>query len=176
MATSPYTGNYSVLKGIVKFTPTGGSERDLGNAPEIELTPAVEKLDHFSSRAGVRSKDRSVVTEKTVTLRIVLDELTAENLRMMLLGDAITTGTSGNPGFGIGAESEILGAISITGTNDIGSKIHLALPNVSFGPSGSLNLISEEWATIEVTAEVFWDETNGNFGTVEVDEVEEATA
>lgn len=169
MATSPSVLNYSILKGIVKFTPTGGVERDLGNAPEFELTPAVEKLDHFSSRAGVRSKDRSVVTEKTLTARIVLDEFTTENVQLGLMGGDITTTTDGDE-FGIFEDSEITGALTFTGTNDIGAKVHLLLPDVSFGPSGSLNLISDEWGQIELTAEVLYSEGAADFGTCIVEE------
>lgn len=166
MPTSPSVLNYSVLKGIVSFTPTGGSIRDLGNAPEFELTPAIDKLDHFSSRAGVRSKDRSIVREKTLTARIVLDEITPENLQMALIG-----GTVSGDSFDIFAESEITGALSFVGTNDIGNQVSLSLPTVSFTPSGSLNLISDEWAQIEVTCEVLFDEATDDFGTVTVTEV-----
>lgn len=166
MATSPSTLNYSVLKGTISFTPDGGSLRDLGNAPEVELTPEVTKLDHFSSRAGVRSKDKSVVTEKSLNLRIVLDEWTEDNVRLALMGS--TNNTDGT--FGIFQESEITGAIIFTGTNDIGSQVDLTLPNVSFGPSGSLNLISDEWGTMELTAEVLYDEATADFGTCNVTE------
>lgn len=172
MATSPSTLNYSVLKGIVKFTPTGGVERDLGNAPEFELTPTIDKLDHFSSRAGVRSKDKSVVREKNLTARIVLDEITAENLQMALIGDTVVTNSAGNKEFGIYAESEVTGRLTFTGTNDIGNRIHMVLPSVSFTPSGSLNVISEEWATVEVTCEVLFVEAFDDFGTVEIEDVE----
>jgi hypothetical protein len=168
-AVSPNVLLYSVLKGTVSFTPTDGSPRDLGNAPEFELTPGIDKLDHFSSRAGTRKKDRSVVREQTLTARIVLDEWTAENLQMALMGGDTTTNTDGTKSFGIMAVSEITGALTFTGTNDIGSKVSLVLPNVSFTPSGSLNLISDEWGTIEVTADVLYDEEAGDFGTCTIE-------
>ncbi|KQZ19356.1 hypothetical protein ASD50_07685 [Mesorhizobium sp. Root552] len=171
MATSPNPLNYFVGKGTIKFTPTAGVQRDLGNAPEIELTPTIEKLDHFSSRSGVRNKDRSVAIEKGMTLRVVLEELTAENLAMLLLGGDIDEASDGTKSFAIFAETEITGAISFTGTNDIGAKVTMSLPNVSFGPSGSFNPISDEWGQIEVTAEVLATEhTDGtsDFGTVTV--------
>jgi hypothetical protein len=173
---SPNILYYSVLKGIVKFTPDGGAETDLGNAPEFELTPAVDKLDHFSSRAGVRSKDRSVAREKNLTVRIVLDEMSPFNWRMALLGSASTTNSAGNSTFGLFAESEINGSLTFTGTNDIGSQINLTLPNVSFLPSGSISFISEEWGSMELTGDVLFDEGAGDFGTVEIVEPEGVTA
>jgi len=168
MPASPNTLNYFIGKGIIKFTPTGGSIRDLGNAPEIELTPTIEKLDHFSSRAGVKKKDRTVVTEKGATIRIVLDEVTAENLSMQLMGE-IATSTDGTKSFRIMSESEITGQIDFTGTNDVGNQVDVQLPNVSFGPSGSFNLISDEWGQIEITGDVLateYSDGTSDFGLI----------
>lgn len=176
MATSPSVLNYSILKGKAFFTPTGGQERDLGNAPEVELTPEVEKLDHFSSRAGVRKKDRSVPLEQTLTLRVVLDEITAENLALALAGGEIDDTTAGRRQFGIFTLSEVAGSFRFEGTNAVGSKVFLTLPKVSFIPSGSIPLISEEWAQIEIEGEVLFDEDSGDFGTCEIEEAEDVTA
>jgi hypothetical protein len=83
---SPNVDNYVVGKGIVFFTPDGGIEYDVGNVTEMEFTPNIEKLDHFSSRQGVRAKDRSIVIEKAAELRMVMEEWTAKNLSLILLG------------------------------------------------------------------------------------------
>lgn len=176
MPATPNPLNYFIGKGIIKFTPTGGQERDLGNAPEIELTPNIEKLDHFSSRAGVRSKDRSIVLEKGMSLRIVLEEITAANLALLLLGGEISSDTDGSSSFAIFAESEITGAIAFEGTNDVGNKVMITLPNVSFGPSGSFSPISDEWGSIEITGEVLATEHSdgtSDFGTITVLDAEE---
>lgn len=169
MPASPSTLNYFVGKGTLKFTPTGGTQRDLGNAPEVEITPEIERLDHFSSRAGVRSKDRSVVLEKTLTCRIVLDEITAANIGMLLLSEVVEN-SDGTKEIDIFSESEITGALLFTGTNDIGNKCVVTMPSVSFGPSGSLSLISDEWGQIELTADVLLDTTSAGstFGSIVV--------
>ncbi|TCN30342.1 hypothetical protein [Sinorhizobium americanum] len=171
MPASPSVDNYFIGKGVCFFTPTGGVERDLGNAPEVELTPAVEKLDHFSSRTGTRTKDRSIVIEKSVTLRIVLEEITAENLAMLLMDQDITTATDGTKTLRILKDTEITGAFRFDGRNDVGNRIDINLPSVSFGPTGSFNPISDEWGQIEITAEVLVTEyTDGtsDFGTITV--------
>jgi hypothetical protein len=171
MPTSPSTLNYSVLKGQIYFTPTGGSEGSLGNAPEIEATPEVDKLDHFSSMAGVRSKDRSVVREKTLTLRVVLDEITPENLRLVLLGGDLEAGsTTGADAFGIFASSEFTGAVRFAGANDIGNKVSFNLPRCSILPSGTgVPFISDEWAQIELNVDVLFNAATNDFGTAEVE-------
>lgn len=168
MPASPNTLNYFIGKGIIKFTPTGGVQRDLGNAPEIEITPTIEKLDHFSSRSGVKKKDRSVTTEKGATIRVVLDEVTAENLALQLMGE-VATSTDGTKSFRIMSGSEATGRIDFTGTNDVGNTVDIELPSVSFGPSGSFSPISDEWGSIEITGEVLATEyTDGSsdFGVI----------
>lgn len=167
MPASPNALNYFIGKGTLSWTPDGGAARDLGNVPEFEVTPEIETLDHFSSRSGIRSKDRSVVIQTGGTARIVLDEITPENLVMLLMGDtpaAPTTG--GNLEFDILAVSEFRGALAFTGTNDIGNRFSVNLPLVSFKPSGGFNFISEDdWASIELTGEILRHATLG-FGTV----------
>ena len=50
--------NYTVGKGLVSFKKMGATAfADMGNCTEFEFTPEIEKLDHFSSRTGVRFKD-----------------------------------------------------------------------------------------------------------------------
>lgn len=84
---SPDTGNYYVGKGIVSIKlATDADYVDAGNAPEMEVTPKVTTLDHFSSRQGIKKKDAKVVTEQTMALRIVLEEYTARNIALALMG------------------------------------------------------------------------------------------
>ncbi len=159
---SPNVDNYSVLKGIVKFMITGASDyRDMGNAPQFELTPTVEKLDHFSSRTGVKAKDRSIVVSKTLTARIVFEELTPDNLGIVMMGDV--TPSSPEYVIDIFTLSEITGALRFVGNNDIGPKVQMDFPSVSFTPSSGIQLISEEWASMELTAEILVG-SDGSFG------------
>ena len=96
MPASPSTDNYYVGKGKISFKATGAPAfRDLGNVTELETTPNLTTLEHFSSREGVKKKDKEVVTEKKLTVRLVMDEWTADNLAMALLGD-VTTNVSGD--------------------------------------------------------------------------------
>lgn len=143
MATAPNVSNYSVLKATVTFEAAA-----LGNCTEIELTPEFETLDHESSQTGVKSVDKSVVVSKKLTLRIVMDEWSIENVRLAILAAA-----SGSP-INIFSQAEREGEIIITGTNTVGETYTWTFPSVSFLPSSSLNLISDEWATMEITGTV----------------------
>lgn len=164
--SSPNVDNYFVGKGIVKWM--GSSDvafRDVGNVPTLEFTPALDKLDHFSSRSGVRTKDRSIVREKSATLRIVMEELTADNLALALMGTAAVSSPATIYSIDIFAESEITGYLRFIGQNDVGAKVQLDFPNVSITPSAAFSPISDEWGQLEFTAEVLADVDTGSFGT-----------
>ncbi len=92
MANSPSTENYQLGKGVVYFdrlnSTTGlyEGELDLGNAPEFSYTIAIEKLEHFSSRGGLKAKDKEVISQVTPSLSFTLDEINTENLALLNLG------------------------------------------------------------------------------------------
>lgn len=163
--SSPNTENYYVGKGIVYVKLPGDADWvDVGNVPEFEYTPEIERLDHFSSRAGVRAKDRSIVLEKSATLRVVFEEWTARNLALALMG-AIDVTDPEHPEIDIYSENVITAAVKFVGTNEVGPKWTFTFPKVEFAPSSALNPISDEWGQIEVEGAVLFDELTGTFGT-----------
>jgi len=85
--------NYTLGRGIVYlslYDDQGNlkAERDVGNAPELNFNVDISTLEHFSSRSGIKSKDKEIVTEVKPSLSFILDEMNVENLRMFFLGDA----------------------------------------------------------------------------------------
>ena len=162
MPASPSTDNYFIGKAIISWQADSvGDFRDVGNVPECEFSMNVNKLDHFSSRTGVRSKDKSVVIEKAATVRMVLEEITADNMALAL-GGTVYTDSDGNKSFGLMSDNAKEGTLKIVGTNEIGQKVSW-IGEVSFAPSGSFNPISEEWGSVEATGEILVD-LAGNFG------------
>src|SRR5215510_6829522 len=155
MPTSPDVHNYHIGKGIVSFKEAGGSTfRDLGNAPSFVYTPAVEKLEHFSSREGVKTKDFTAITQVSATVKITLDEITAENLAYFAVGE-IGTDSDGNGTLTAMTKTLFEGEIKVMGTNDIGQQVDF-LATVSFVPSGDFSFIPAEdnFTTLELEAEV----------------------
>lgn len=166
MAATPNVLNYYIGKGVVSFKKDGDMDyRDLGNVPEFEFTPSIEKLDHHSSRGGVKTKDRTVALEKNATIRIVMDEMVAENLALAAMGE-VEDNTAGDPVIDIFSLTEIRGALKFIGTNEIGAQVDILLYTVSFTPSSSINPISDEWGQIEITGDVL--NTGSGFGTMTV--------
>jgi hypothetical protein len=162
---APDVNNYYIGKGIVSFKKVGDSVfRDLGNVPVFEFTPTIEKLDHFSSRTGVKTKDRTVVISKSATIKLTLEEWNAANLALALLGE-IDTNTSGQEVIEIFGSSSIKGELKFTGANAVGATYEWHLLNVEFIPGDSVSPINEEWGTLQVTGEVATGAGN-SFGTV----------
>jgi len=163
---APDTDNYQVGKGIVSFKPEGATEFvDLGNVAELEYTPDIQKLDHFSSRTGVKTKDRSIVQTRSGELRVLMEELTAHNMAMLLLG-IVDPAAVGGTSIDIFAVDSVKGEIKFVATNDVGPRWDLNFFNVEFVPSGSFNPISDEWNQIEITGQVLIANGGANAGKV----------
>ncbi len=169
--TSPNVGNYTIPKGNAYFTPDGGARRHLGNAPEANFSMEVEKLEHFSAMAGIKTKDFTAVLSKSATVTITLEELTLDNFRIALLGgdnEPDPASTEGDLSFEIGTEDAVTGKLEIIGSNDIGPKYTWVFPSVTFTPSGDgVNIISDSddaVASIQVEGDV--NAVNGSFGRI----------
>ena len=161
MATaSPHsTTLYTLGRGIVSIkewtgtTPPGALD-DVGNSPRFECEVTEEKLDHSSSRSGTRVKDKTVVLETGYALNFDLDEFAVENLAMFLKGSV-----SGNV---ISANTELDKeyAVSFVGDNPAGPNERWEFHRVTLSPSGSLNLISDEWSLMAFSGEGLADTEN----------------
>lgn len=84
------TKKYTIGKGRISFKPDvngveGKSYLKLGNAPAITLTLTTEKLEHFSSEAGLQVKDASIITKTTLMSGFTLDEPSIDNLKMFMM-------------------------------------------------------------------------------------------
>ena len=92
MADSPSTDNYQLGKGVVYFdkknmtTGLYEGERDLGNAPAFSFNVALEKLEHYSSRGGLKAKDKEIISQITPAVAFTLDEINKQNLNLLTLG------------------------------------------------------------------------------------------
>ena len=65
MTASPQTRNYLYGKGELFFRAVGSEGYDhLGNAPAFTISLTEEKLEHFSSMSGTKTKDLQLVTQK----------------------------------------------------------------------------------------------------------------
>lgn len=170
MPTSPSVQNYHIGKGIVSFKETGSSTFiDLGNAPRFIYTPTVTKKEHFSSREGIKTKDFTAITEIGATVKVTLDEITADNLALFALGDLVS-GTDGTGTITGLTDAEKTGTLQVIGTNDIGQHVSWT-GDVSFVPSGDFSFITDadDFSIIELEAEV-QKAGDGSFGVWDIEE------
>ena len=96
MALAANVNNYLYGKGRVYFkpqVPALSGYIDLGNVPKFELAPELTKVEHYSSRSGIKEKDLELITQKKVTTTFSLEEFSAENLNLCFLGDTIQSST-----------------------------------------------------------------------------------
>lgn len=162
MAATPDVKNYSIPTGYATFKKVGDPDaRDLGNIVDFKITNDVQKKEHFKSRGGRRSKDKTIVTQVGATITFTLDEITAENLAIFALGD-ISEDTDGVFEISGLTNTDFVGTLKIVGDNDVGTQVDWE-GVVSFNPSGDFNFIqdNDDYNTIAITADVQDDDTLG---------------
>lgn len=165
---SPNIGNYVVGRGIgyIKLVPPSlnpdGAYVDCGNITEFTFQVKPTRLDHYSSRVGVRKKDLVVVTEIGATLTMVLEEFTARNLGFAALG-------ASSPGFvTVLSEPLIYAAFKFVSTNIVGPVWTYEFPLCIFTPSKAISLLptgSGTWGAMDFEVDVLFDQVSGTFGT-----------
>lgn len=91
--------DYQLGRGILQMAEldTAGHPkgfRDLGNVPELTASVESEKLEHFSSRSGLKQLDKTIILQITSGLSFVLEDINFENLAAFFSG---TTADYTNP-------------------------------------------------------------------------------
>lgn len=85
--------NYTVGRGRLYFdlfadgTNQGSGERYFGNTPSFGPSNETEMLDHYSSEAGIRQKDASVMLQVDQNGAFTCDHISVENLALFFLGE-----------------------------------------------------------------------------------------
>lgn len=167
--SSPNIGNYYIGKGNVYIKLLGEPEfLHVGNCPTFEFEAKVTQLDHYSSMTGVRVKDFTAVTELNGTLSIILEEFSARNMGLALLGLPVGGPSPVPDVIDIFSDPVIYGSVRFVGENDIGPRWTVDFPLVSLKPNKALSLIGNEWGTISLMGDVLFDHETGGFGTATV--------
>jgi len=167
---SPNKLNYYSGKGAMWIKRAGDSLwRHMGDCPSFVITPNITRLEHFASLGPYRYKDQSLIAQRQMTCAVILDEVTADNLALAFLTSAIA---AGNPAVDhydyrmeLMAEAEINAALRFVGNNAIGAALQIDLPLVTFAPGTAIQLIQEQYGTLEVNGEIVAEGTPPSFGT-----------
>ena len=161
---APDIQNLTVGKGVVQFRPEGWDDYyQIGNVPTLTLAFSVTTLDHYSSSAdGARVLDLSQTIEKSGQVTMEMEEITAQNLAMLVMGDVTTDG--GLTRISIFSRSSLTGELIYYSANSTGPNWQIYLPSVTFKPSGDYSLITDDWVKLPVTG--ILQAIDGVFGTI----------
>lgn len=92
MATGYRDSNYfsgqGVLSLAIRDAATGKPQgfTPVGNVSELSLGIEVSSTDHKESQTGVRSKDKTIITDLGATLNFTMESLDSDNLALALYG------------------------------------------------------------------------------------------
>jgi hypothetical protein len=79
--------NLTILTAAIAFKRDGETNFvDLGEAPSLSWTPNVTTSEYKTSRGAIRSTIREEITEQAADIAITLNEITARNLALAMLG------------------------------------------------------------------------------------------
>lgn len=134
---------------------------DVGNCPKLEWSAELATEEHFSSRSGIRTRDKKVITEQKGKLTMTLEEITTENLVFALLGENVAGEVE------IFASTQLYVELKFEGANEVGPVVNAFWGNVTLVPGGAMPFIGDSWTQFELTGEVNLDGT-GAFGFVEI--------
>ena len=159
MALSPDVDNYSVGKGVLSIGLWVGNTppavlTDVGNAPTVEVEHALERLPHYSSRAGLRVKDKNPIIQSDYIVNFTLDEMAVHNLNLFMAG----TQESGVIHALRVPDAEY--ALKFVQDNPFGPNRTYWFWKTTLSPSGPMALIGEEWMQMSFMAEGLSDSVN----------------
>lgn len=153
--------DYTISKGIFSIATytngVKGTYEDMGNCPTAEIEPIIERLPHYSSRTGYKTKDKNPVIQTEYMLRFDLDEIGAANLNRFLMG----TRAAGSGIIKALQATDAEFAVKLVEDNPTGRNKTWEFHRMTLKPAGAMPLITEEWATMSFEGEGLAD-TIGN--------------
>jgi hypothetical protein len=137
--STPSVNNYVLGRGSLYWSPydpetnTYSIERHLGNAKEVTIAMGITKLDHFSSMAGLKAKDKTVVSQVAPTMGFTLEEFDEENWKLLTYGTAVTATQTGDDENSVVVASPVKGQVYELGARAIQTK-RVTIGAVTGGP------------------------------------------
>jgi hypothetical protein len=120
---------------------------------EVEVTE--ETLEHYSSRGGARTKDKTVILETGYNVNFDLDEHSVVNLQMFLKATL-----SGSNVLQANTALDKEYALHFASDNAAGPNETWRFHRVKLSPGGPLNLIGDEWGSMSFAGEGLSDVSN----------------
>ena len=138
--------------------------QDMGNCTRFTFQPSPTRLDHYSSRFGVRKKDLTIVTQLDAKLTMTLEEATVRNMAVQAMGLPLE---SGSDRINVMTNPLFYAALRFTATNSVGPQWNAEFPLVLLSPTSAFQLIAEgsgNWASMEIEGDIQLDAVTGEYG------------
>lgn len=156
--------NLVLGRGKLFFAPypkgqrTGGVKGFFGNVPTVTIAQTSTQLDHYSSQAGLKVKDQSIVLQSDQVITFDTDNIDLGNMALWFGGnnnDALPADAPTDIGVMalVGAQDPIYGALTFESDNPVGENKNYWWPYVNLRPNGNLALLGDTWQTMSFTAE-----------------------
>jgi len=170
---APDASNLVIGKGQIIVKPLNDPSPaffHVGNVPTLMLTPKPTFTDHYNAMTFQLVRDAHVQTRSELDIKMTMEEFTANNFRLIMLGDVDTTvvGTPSQPLIHIMSQANFLVEMKFYATNTIGPRFYLDLPYVVLAPTGGWDPIGEKFASMEMSGSVNFNFATGNFGTIQL--------
>jgi len=136
--------------------PSAGAYTDIGNCPSLEVEPKQERKPHYSSRTGLKMKDLNPVVQTEYAINFDLDEFAAVNLNRFFAG----TYSSATGIIAALTNSDKEYALKFVSDNPIGPNQTYSFWRVTLMPSGSLQLIGDDYMAMSFSGEGLADIAN----------------
>lgn len=151
--------NYTLGRGILSIAKWAngapGSYQDIGNCSKLELAIKVDKLEHYSSRSGLRVKDKVVTVEAGYSGTFELDEIAADQLALYVMGTV-----EGTTIHGLQSVDQVY-ALRFMEDNASGPNYQWDFWCCLVQPTGNFGLITEKaWASLQYSFEGMADTVN----------------
>ncbi|GAA5184534.1 hypothetical protein GCM10023345_15410 [Acinetobacter kookii] len=120
----------------------------VGSTPELQIAISTESTDHYESKTGLRSKDAVLYKQTGVAISGTIEEVTKENLELILSGKSIEI-----------PEAQLtdinIGTVQAGAMIDLG---HRNLSNVAFKDSSDVAITSDKYVLDAVYGTVVFNE------------------
>jgi hypothetical protein len=136
---------------------------DLGNCVNFKITHSSQKKEHFKTRGGTRTKNRTDNTQAGASGSFILDEVIGASISKLAMATVIEN-TDGSVSLKGLSKRTFTGTLKVEQDNSRGPKITWT-GRVSFTPGGEMTLIADndEYTQIPINFDVEEDE-DGSYG------------
>jgi hypothetical protein len=139
--------------------------KHVGNVQSWSLTPKPTTIDHKNTQGPLKVVDLTAMTLFALDFSTKLDEFVPDNVLMALAGTSSASTAGQIISIGLAA---VRRQMRFTGANQFGPQWEVILPNCFIAAKEEVVFLgSDEFASINLSGSVLFDQASGAFGTAQ---------